>query len=70
MKNTKDRDGIDETEVWQKFSATHSYQEDFDGTMRLISSKILRLDPFGIDPAVEISKAELITELEPKPTIT
>jgi hypothetical protein len=65
MEETKVGDGIDEAEVWSKFSATHHYKRNAEGVMMHVSTDYFRLDPFGIEPSEKISKEDLISLLEP-----
>lgn len=65
MDETKARDGIDEAEVWGKFSATHRYRRNALGAMEHVTTDYFNLDPFGIEPAKNISKEDLIGLLEP-----
>lgn len=58
-------DDIGESEVWVKFSATHHYEKTATGEIRYISSDYFRIDPFGIEALIPISKDELIKALEP-----
>lgn len=64
------QDGINEGEVWVKFSGTHHYQRSAAGLLEYVKSDYFRVDPFGIERPEPISKADLIASLEPHPTMS